>query len=190
MRPAIIDRALLLAITSAAVIVADPQLLAAQSRKTVDVSGIWYDDTGKGAVELKPCGNSICGYIVWLKEPNDAKGAPLTDGYNPDAAKRAQPICGLQVIGELKSQGDGTWDGGWVYDPKVGKSYDVYMEPASAKTLTVTGYKGVKFLSKTFTWTRAPSDLPRCGVVTEAIAPTAPGPVPAASVPRVRAPRP
>jgi hypothetical protein len=26
----------------------------------------------------------------------------------------------------------------------------------------VTGYKGIKLLSKTLVWTRAPADLPRC----------------------------
>jgi uncharacterized protein (DUF2147 family) len=126
------------------------------------VAGVWFDDTARGAVELRPCGGGICGHIVWLKEPTDANGAHRTDIYNPDPTKRSQPICGLQVIGNVKQQPDGSWDQGWVYDPKAGKAYDVAIEMPSQDRLTVTGYKGIKLLSKTLLWTRAPADLPRC----------------------------
>lgn len=125
-------------------------------------SGVWYDDTGKGAVEIQPCGNALCGRIVWLKEPKNAAGQMLTDKLNPEPAKRGRPICGLQVLGNLQKQGDGTWDAGWVYDPKEGKSYDAALQVAGPGKLAVTGYLGVKFLSRTLSWTRAPADLPRC----------------------------
>ncbi len=59
--------------------------------------GLWYNDSGKGAVEIRPCAdtgrdaNYLCGFIVWLKEPNNKKGEPLTDGYNADPEKRTPP---------------------------------------------------------------------------------------------------
>ncbi len=127
--------------------------------------GVWIDDTGRGAVEIKPCGANLCGMIYWLQEPVSEKtGRPVTDANNPDAAKRNRAVCGLQVIGSAKPQSDGTWDEGWIYDPKVGKSYDVAFELEKKDRLSVTGYKGVKFLSKTFVWTRAPANLVRCDV--------------------------
>ncbi len=130
-------------------------------------SGVWINHTGKGAVEIRPCAASgagasrLCGFIVWLKEPNDKKGAPLTDGYNPDPAKRRRTICGLPVLGSLQRV-DGGWDNGWVYDPEQGAAFDAAIELASRDRLTLTGYKGMKLFSKTFTWRRAPADLPRC----------------------------
>lgn len=128
-------------------------------------TGVWYDDTGKGAVELRPCGGKLCGYIVWLKEPISTKtGKPLVDANNPDSNSRARPICGLQILGNLVRQSDGTFDDGWVYDPKVGKSYDAAIQLESKTQLTLTGYKGMRFLGKSFTWNRAPNDLPRCSV--------------------------
>jgi uncharacterized protein (DUF2147 family) len=142
--------------------------------------GVWYDDTGKGAVEIVPCEAApapgamprrLCGRIVWLKNPNDKAGQPLTDGYNPRAALRGRPICGLQVIGDAKPMRNGSWDEGWIYDPKEGKSYDVEIRLRSPERLAVTGYLGVKFLSETFIWKRAPADLPRCDVATQASAP-------------------
>ncbi len=125
--------------------------------------GIWYDDTGKGAVEIFPCGSNLCGRIVWLNEPLNARGEPLTDGYNPNPSLRTRSICGLQVLGGLARQSDGTWDEGWVYDPKVGKSYDAALE-MTGRNLVLTGYKGVRLFSKSFTWTKAPETLPKCDV--------------------------
>lgn len=124
-------------------------------------AGIWFDDTGKGAVQLFTCGTKLCGRIVWLKEPLNAEGKPLHDKLNPDPAMQARPICGLQIIGGLSRQPDGTWDEGWVYDPKVGKSYDAAIEH-NGRDIILTGYQGVRFLSKSFTWTKAPPTLPPC----------------------------
>jgi len=124
--------------------------------------GIWFDDTGQGAIEIAPCGEMLCGRIVWLKEPNAETGEPLTDGLNPDPSRRQRPICGLQIIGGLEQQPNGTWDNGWIYDPKEGKSYDVEIMLRDPDRLPVKGYLGVKFLSETLLRQRAPVKLPSC----------------------------
>lgn len=124
--------------------------------------GIWFDDTGQGAIEIGPCGDRLCGRIVWLKEATDENGDPLTDAFNPDPRQRQRPICGLQIIGDLQLQPNGAWDHGWIYDPKEGKSYDVEIRLRSPDQLQVKGYLGLKFLSESFIWQRAPAELPRC----------------------------
>jgi uncharacterized protein (DUF2147 family) len=130
--------------------------------------GIWFNHSGKGAVEIRPCGKSgsdadrLCGFIVWLKDPNNKRGEPLTDGYNADTSKRKRPICGLPVLGALRPMSDGSWDQGWVYDPEQGQAFDAAIQLKSRDRLLLTGYKGVKFFSKQFVWKRAPDDLPRC----------------------------
>lgn len=126
------------------------------------LAGVWIDDKGDGAIEIIPCADRLCGRIVWLKSPNDKTGRPLTDGYNPETNKRKRPICGLPVIGDLKRQPSGSWDAGWIYDPKEGKSYDVELKLRSSDQLQVTGYLGTKFFSETFVWTRAPATLQKC----------------------------
>lgn len=127
-------------------------------------AGVWLDDTGTGAIEISSCGANLCGQIVWLKNPLNKKGKPQADELNPNKALRNQPVCGLQVIGNLVQQKDGSWDKGWVYDPKVGEKFDLAINLKSADTLAVTGYLGIKLLSETFTWKRVPADPPlqRC----------------------------
>jgi uncharacterized protein (DUF2147 family) len=125
-------------------------------------AGIWYDDSGQGAVEIVPCGDKLCGRIVWLKDPLNAEGRPKMDRYNPKPENRERQICGLQVIGGLQRMDDGGWDTGWIYDPKQGTAYDLAIALVAKDQLQITGYKGLKLLSKTFMWTRAPAELPRC----------------------------
>ena len=139
-------------------------------------AGIWYDDTGKGAVKIEACGNKLCGKIYWLKEQLNAEGKPLRDKHNPNEGQRNRPICGLQVIGGLTLMQTGEWDSGWIYDPKEGKSYSVALIMPDANTLKVTGYLVMKLMGRTLTWTRAPNDLPPCAQNAAATSPAATAP--------------
>jgi uncharacterized protein (DUF2147 family) len=128
-------------------------------------AGVWIDHTGRGAVEIAPCPEGLCGRIVWLQEPNDKAGQLLRDEKNGDRTKRAQPICGLQIIGGLKLQPDGSWDSGWIYDPEQGEKFDVELRLRNPNQLQVMGYKGLKFLSETYQWKRAATaPEPRCAI--------------------------
>lgn len=125
--------------------------------------GIWYDDTGKGAVKIEICTpTTLCGKIYWLQEPLTSSGEQKIDRYNPEPSMRTRPICGLPVLGNLGQLAEGGFDNGWVYDPKEGKSYSVALDLIGPDKLKVTGYKGMRFLGKSFIWTRAPDDLPSC----------------------------
>jgi uncharacterized protein (DUF2147 family) len=39
-----------------------------------DPTGIWYDHTGRGAVEIVKCGSNLCGKLVWLKNASHKEG--------------------------------------------------------------------------------------------------------------------
>jgi len=175
----IVMRSFNIANCSAAALVVATCLLGATIRPVPAAAdpkevGVWYDDTGKGAVKIEICTpTTLCGKIYWLQEPMASDGQPKVDRYNPDASQRGRPICGLPVLGDLVQLSGGGFDNGWVYDPKEGKSYDVALDLVDADTLKVTGYKGMRFLGKSFIWTRAPADLPSCAPDAAA----APGPV-------------
>ena len=122
--------------------IAATQALAAGSPK-----GVWLNDTGRGAVEIKDCGGALCGHVVWVKDGADAKG------------------CGKQIIGDARPAGSTRWDNGWIYSPEKKKRYDVELTPLGEDKLRVVGYAGVKLFSKTMVWKRAPGDLQRCGTL-------------------------
>jgi uncharacterized protein (DUF2147 family) len=118
------------------------------------VTGVWIDHTGRGAVEIYNCGTQVCGRIVGLKEATDAKGGPAKD-------KKGRTLCGLQIIGDLRPKSNTVWEGGWIYDPDKDDKFDVEITLRGDR-LQVMGYAGVKFLSETYTWKRAPQAFTVC----------------------------
>lgn len=131
---------------SAAVAVFAFQVMASPAAHAAsDPTGVWINDTGRGAVEIKDCGGALCGHVVWVKDGADSNG------------------CGKQIIGNLKSAGGGRWDNGWIYSPEKKRKYDVEVKPLDNGRLRVMGYAGIKMFSKTMIWTKAPGDLVRCG---------------------------
>ncbi len=158
-------------IATAAVAMLTPALFETASAAS-SPTGIWLDDTGRGAVEIKPCGDALCGNVVWVKSSTDASG------------------CGKQIIGGVTPAGSGSWDNGWIYSPERGRKYDVELTPMANGNLKVVGYAGMKFLSKTMIWKPAPQDLQLCGQEKkpEITASTTPTPTPSAAAPTSAAP--
>ena len=115
-----------------------------------DVTGVWIDHTGKGAVEIAACGDRICGRVVWLQNPSHK-------------SKSGKLICGTQVLGDLQRQGGNAWESGWIYNPEDEEKFSAALKLESVNTLSVTGYLGVKLLGETFTWKRSPRPLESCG---------------------------
>ncbi len=134
---------------------------AAQTQQPT-ATGIWLDNEGRAGVEISRCDKSMCGKIVWLKEPNDPQGKPWADINNTDTSKRATPVCGLQIIGDLKREANGDWVGGWVYDPEVGKRFNIEFSVKDADTLSVFAFDGDRARSQVFDWKRMPDSTPRC----------------------------
>ena len=74
--------------------------------------GTWLSEDGGTKVRLANCGGKLCGTVVWLNQPIDAAtGKPKTDKLNPDPAKRARPLLGLQVVNGLAASGPDKWSG-------------------------------------------------------------------------------
>jgi uncharacterized protein (DUF2147 family) len=126
--------------------------------------GVWYNHSGKGAVEIYRCQQDqtrLCGRIVWLKTQTYDNGEPLRDRRNSNASLRNRTICGIPVLGNLAEKAGGGWNNGWVYDPEKGSTFGAAIHAnASGSALKLTGSKGIFW--KTFMWKRAPNDLPRC----------------------------
>ena len=138
-----LDRRYLVSAAFAAIVLSSGSAMAANQPL-----GVWMNDTGRGAVEIKQCGDNLCGHVVWVKDTSDTKG------------------CGRQILGEVKPVGSNTWDNGWVYSPERKKKYDVELKPLSDGTLRVKGYAGTKLFSRTMIWKPAPDDLVRCSTET------------------------
>src|SRR5258707_1154875 len=116
--------------------------------------GTWLSQDGDTKVRVADCGGKLCGTVVWLGTPIDAAtGKPKTDKHNPDPAKRAHPLLGLQVVRGLSPSGPDQWSG-TIYNADDGNIYQASMTVQGESTARVQGcVLGV--LCKSHTWTRS-----------------------------------
>ena len=135
-------------------ILASAALLAlAAAARAETPEGLWYTDSSH--VEIYACGDLLCGRIQALDEPLDEAGKPKTDKNNPDPALRERPIIGMDLIAGFSRKSETVWDGGTIYDPRDGKTYQCKMTLRKDGTLKVRGYVGLSLFGKTVVWTRA-----------------------------------
>ncbi len=115
--------------------------LAIAPARAADPAGTWKTEDGRGRIRTERCGTGkadLCGYVVWMKEPQDGEGKPRLDTSNPDAKKRGRPVLGHEMMVALKPADDGRFEGK-VYNADNGKSYDVKVWSEAPDTLSVKG---------------------------------------------------
>lgn len=128
---------------------------------SADPGGTWLTQDGRARIRVERCGPTlaqVCGYIVWMRDPVDAKGQPFRDQSNPDQAKRTRPLLGHQLIMGLQPSPEGYFHG-QIYDAEGGKFYEISLWRETNDRLKVKGCMLSVFCA-TQTWTQTTNALP------------------------------
>jgi uncharacterized protein (DUF2147 family) len=114
-----------------------------------DVRGNWLTQDKTAVIAIEQCGTKLCGSVarVLVKRP----GVPTTDINNPDPALRGRPFIGLRIISGMRPT-PRRWEGGRIYDPNNGKSYNSYLALNADDSLKVAGC--ISFICRSQRWTR------------------------------------
>ncbi len=145
-----------------AIVLCTVPIVAGADRSADPAHGYWLTENRKAIVRLAPCGFDTCGQMVWVENAVDNTGQPKRDVKNTDAAKRQRPICGLELVGGLIKADEGTWQDGWLYNPRDGGTYSAEIRTVSQSELEVRGYLGISVLGKSQIWTRVGDDRGGC----------------------------
>ncbi len=136
-----------------------PFVVQAQNQDAI--GGKWWNQEKDAQIEIYTCNEKYCGKIVWLKEPQfppddpEGMGGKIkVDRKNPDPAKREQTILGLNVVWGFTHAGENLWEGGFIYNPREGKTYKCKMTLETPDRLKVRGFIGIALIGKTNYWTR------------------------------------
>jgi uncharacterized protein (DUF2147 family) len=137
-------------------------VLAASPARAADLSGVWLTNTGDAQIRMTKCahnGADMCGTIIWLQQPRNANGQPLTDEKNPDPAKRMHPLVGTMIAIDFRPTSDDP-DRlvGHFYNAEDGQTYNGSIVARAPDALAVTGCLLV--FCQTQIWTRVPTPQP------------------------------
>lgn len=122
-------------------------VIGAASAVASEPTGVWMRSSGSSKIRIESCGAALCGTVVWEK-------APRKDVYNPDPAKRDEPVTGRRVLLGMKPSGDGQWKGE-VYNAEDGKTYTGYITLTGADQLKLQGCVLGGLICKSDTWSRS-----------------------------------
>lgn len=117
------------------------------------IAGIWVPAKGTSQVRIfKATNGKYYGRVEWLETEKDK-----LDVNNPDPAQRNKKIQGLMILKDFSYNTEKKrWEGGTVYDPDNGKTYDCFMWfDGDDNKMTLKGYVlGMKFVGRAEDWTR------------------------------------
>jgi len=108
--------------------------------------GEWWTPGFGARVRIEPCGEAVCGRIVWLWDEA------------PRHVVDRSPLVGRHVIERMQAAEPGVWRGGRLYNPEDGRDYRGTLQLQSPNRLVVEGC--VLVVCQTQVWRRA--DPARC----------------------------
>jgi uncharacterized protein (DUF2147 family) len=111
----------------------------AVAETTLDPSGVWLTEAGDAKILVSKCGASLCGTIIWLKQPIDpATGKPQVDDKNGNPALAHRPVIGINIFERMKPLKDHKWSR-LIYNADNGKTYASDVTLAGPRKLEVRG---------------------------------------------------
>jgi uncharacterized protein (DUF2147 family) len=111
--------------------------------------GHWLTEPRDGIIQISIAADgSYQGTIVGGNNPQ------RQDQHNPDTARRSQLLLGQIIVQGMKSDGEGRWSGGTIYDPDSGRTYKCRLELLDPDRLQVRGFIGFALLGRSQVWTR------------------------------------
>jgi uncharacterized protein (DUF2147 family) len=128
----------------AAALAMSPALATAQTDiSAVGVFGVWRNPHDSVHLEIKTCGASTCGYVVWANAH-----------AQEDARKGGTPnLVGAQLLRDFTPQKNGAWRGK-VFVPDLNMTFSGTAEVLDANRLKAKGCVLINVLCKSQIWTR------------------------------------
>ena len=122
-------------------------LTAAQPAAHAPIEGYWKNPIGSAIIAIGPCGDALCGKVVWAS----ARG-------QREASTSTSHVVGTVVLTGLKPTGQ-RWTG-TLFIPDDNVHVAARLELLGSRELKLTGCALAGLLCRSQIWTRADGPLP------------------------------
>lgn len=119
-----------------------------------EILGEWWTENNEGRIRIT---RDKEGYYRGTASCCAREGQPALDVHNPKPELRNRTTVGIVIIWKLKYE-QGEYAGGYVYNPRDGKTYRMEMKLLDHDTLKVRGYLGISLFGQSQIWRRAKVD--------------------------------
>ena len=114
---------------------------AASAQPSNSVEGYWKNPIGSAIIAIAPCGNSLCGKVVWASQRGQR-----------EVSKNAPNVVGTTVLTGLRSAGS-HWAGS-LYIPDDDIHVSARLQPIAGGKMKLTGCAFIGLFCRTQIWTR------------------------------------
>jgi uncharacterized protein (DUF2147 family) len=122
-------------------------LTAAQSPQRAAIEGLWKNPIGSAIIAIAPCGNVLCGKVVWAS----ARG-------KREASTSTANVVGTTVLTGLKANG-ARWNG-TLFIPDDNIHVSARLQLVNNRELKLTGCALAGLFCRSQIWTRTDEPLP------------------------------
>jgi uncharacterized protein (DUF2147 family) len=119
---------------------------AAQPQARAPIEGLWKNPIGSAIIAVAPCGNVLCGKVVWASERG-----------RREVAKTTSQVVGTTVLTDVKPKGKG-W-AGKLFIPDDNIHVSARLQLLSDSQLKLTGC-ALGLFCRSQVWTRTQEPLP------------------------------
>jgi uncharacterized protein (DUF2147 family) len=124
-------------------------LTAAQSPPGAAIEGLWKNPIGSAIIAIAPCGNVLCGKVVWAS----ARGKREASTSTPN-------VVGTIVLTKLRPSGGDRW-AGTLFIPDDNIHVSARLQLVNSRELKLTGCALAGLFCRSQVWTRTDEPLPR-----------------------------
>jgi uncharacterized protein (DUF2147 family) len=121
--------------------------LTAQSPPRAAIEGLWKNPIGSAIIEIAPCGDQLCGKVVWASARGRREASPSTPN-----------VVGTTVLTGLTSRGD-RWIG-TLFIPDDNIHVSAKLQLITTRKLKLTGCALAGLFCRSQLWTRTGEPLP------------------------------
>jgi len=122
-------------------------LAAVQSTQRAPIEGLWKNPIGSAIIAVAPCGNALCGKVVWAS----ARG-------RREVAKTTSQVVGTTVLTDVRPKGK-TWVGK-LFVPDDNIHVSARLQLLGDNRLRLTGCAVAGLFCRSQIWTRTQEPLP------------------------------
>lgn len=124
-----------------------PFLLALAGAQPASIEGLWKNPIGSAIIAIAPCGDSLCGKVVWAS----ARG-------QREVAQTTSHVVGTIVLTEVRRKGSG-WSGK-LFIPDDNVHVSAHLQLVGERRLKLTGCAVAGLFCRSQLWTRTDEPLP------------------------------
>jgi uncharacterized protein (DUF2147 family) len=122
-------------------------LAAAQPAPRASIEGLWKNPIGSAIIAIGPCGNSLCGKVVWASKRG-----------RREVSRTTSNIVGTLVLTGLRPSGRG-WTG-MLFVPDDNIHVSARLQLVAPRELKLTGCAFAGLFCRSQVWTRTDEPLP------------------------------